>query len=217
MDEDLENSSITLDNRLNLRPGGLFAGPLICGVDEAGRGPLAGPVVAAAVILADTFETEGLDDSKRLSPAKREIQRARIVGSSCFWGIGVVEPEKIDKINILQASFMAMRLAIDSMGIEPRIVYVDGHLRIPGLTIPQEPLIRGDALKPCISAASILAKTFRDEIMIKYAIEYPQYGFERHKGYPTPGHLAMLKRHGPCPIHRKSFYPVTLFFEKLGG
>jgi ribonuclease HII len=185
---------------------------LICGVDEAGRGPLAGPVVAAAVILCPEFDTKGLDDSKRLTPAKREAQRTRIMNSPCFWGIGVVEPDKIDEINILQATFLAMREAIASLKIRPEIILVDGHLRIPEISIAQRPIVRGDASEPCIAAASILAKTHRDSIMRQYATQYPEYGFEKHKGYGTKEHLANISRFGPCPIHRKSFYPVSNYF-----
>jgi ribonuclease HII len=188
---------------------------LICGVDEAGRGPLAGPVVAAAVILCPDFDIKGLDDSKRLSPARREIQRDRIMNSPCFWGIGMVEPDIVDKINILQATFLAMRQAIATLKCEPELILVDGHLRIPEIGIEQRPIVGGDASEPCIAAASILAKTHRDSLMCQYAKQYPDYGFEKHKGYGTKEHLATLMRLGPCPIHRKSFYPVSTYFIKL--
>jgi ribonuclease HII len=212
---DQENNIADSVSGLKIWPGELFAGPLICGVDEAGRGPLAGPVVAAAVILADNFNLEGIKDSKCLTPARRQVQRIRIMESSCLWGIGVVGPEEIDRINILQASFLAMKKAIESLKISPEMIFVDGHLPIPGLKYKQQPIIGGDALKPCISAASILAKTYRDELMIKYAEEYPSYGFEKHKGYPTLEHVQALTQFGPCLIHRKSFYPVSKYFEKL--
>jgi ribonuclease HII len=188
---------------------------LTCGVDEAGRGPLAGPVVAAAVILCPDFDVEGLDDSKRLTPVQREAQRQRIFNSACVWAIGVVEPDIIDKINILQASFMAMRRALAALSVRPEIVLVDGHLQIPRLEIEQRSIIGGDGIEPSISAASILAKTYRDELMCKYAEQYPEYGFEKHKGYATEEHLANLLRLGPCPIHRKSFYPVSTYFLDL--
>ncbi len=194
-----------------------FAVPVVCGVDEAGRGPLAGPVVAAAVILCLDFVTDGLDDSKCLTPAQREVQRLRIIESPCVWGIGVVEPDEIDRINILQATFLAMRQAVAALCVQPGLVLVDGHLRVPGLTCTQRPIIGGDASEPAIAAASILAKTYRDGLMRKYAEEYPGYGFEKHKGYPTPEHVANLFRLGPCPIHRKSFYPVSSFFEGMAG
>jgi ribonuclease HII len=195
----------------NPRPGAL-SGPLICGVDEAGRGPLAGPVVAAAVILHPDFETTGLDDSKRLTPAKREIQRDRIIYSKCLWGIGVVEHDIIDRINILQATFLAMRQAVAALGLSPEIVLVDGRMTIPEMPHNQRAIIGGDASEPCIAAASILAKTHRDDLMRKFAEQYPDYGFERHKGYGTEEHLANILRLGPCPIHRKSFHPVSTYF-----
>ncbi len=188
---------------------------LICGVDEAGRGPLAGPVVAAAVILCPDFNTEGLDDSKRLTPAKREIQRDRIMNSPCHWGIGVVDPETVDKINILQATFLAMRQAVAALGKKPDLVLVDGHMRIPDLQVAQRAIVGGDGIEACIAAASILAKTYRDDLMRKMAEEYPEYGFEKHKGYATEEHIANLMRLGPCPIHRKSFYPVSTYFLDL--
>jgi ribonuclease HII len=191
---------------------GKITGPLVCGVDEAGRGPLAGPVVAAAVILCPDFEIEGLDDSKRLSPAGREKQRARLLASSSRWGIGVAESNIIDSINILQATFLAMNRAIESLGIVPEIVLVDGHLKIPDLPFKQEAIISGDRLEPCIAAASILAKTYRDDIMRELARQYPEYGFEKHKGYATKKHLASLQSIGPCLIHRKSFHPVSTFY-----
>jgi ribonuclease HII len=193
------------------RPGA-FSGPLICGVDEAGRGPLAGPVVAAAVILCDGFDIAGLDDSKRLTPQKREIQRERIINSKSLWGIGIVEHDIVDRINILQATFLVMRQAIAAIGITPEIVLVDGRLKIPELLYNQRPIVGGDGSEACIAAASILAKTHRDDLMRKYAEEFPDYGFEKHKGYGTAEHLANLLRLGPCPIHRKSFYPVSTYF-----
>jgi ribonuclease HII len=195
----------------NPRPGA-FSGPLICGVDEAGRGPLAGPVVAAAVILCPDFNTAGLDDSKRLTPAKREVQRDRIINSKCLWGIGIVEHDIIDSINILQATFLAMRQAVAALGVSPEIVLVDGRMKIPDLPYKQRPIVGGDASEPCIAAASILAKTHRDDLMRKFAEQYPDYGFEKHKGYGTEEHLANILRLGPCPIHRKSFHPVSTYF-----
>jgi ribonuclease HII len=191
-----------------------FSAPLICGVDEAGRGPLAGPVVAAAVILCSGFEIDGLDDSKRLTPGRREFQRERLIASHCLWGIGVVDHETIDEINILQATFLAMRRAIHSLGIQPDTVLVDGNHAIPELGLRQKAIINGDHLEPCISAASILAKTHRDEIMRLQAERFPAYGFEKHKGYATAEHLTRLFQHGPCPIHRKSFHPVATLFHR---
>ncbi len=176
---------------------------------------MAGPVVAAAVILCPDFNCEGLDDSKRLTPAKREIQRDRIMNSSCHWGIGIVDPETVDKINILQATFLAMRQAVAALDKKPDLVLVDGHMRIPELPIAQRAIIGGDGIEACIAAASILAKTYRDDLMRKMAQEYPEYGFEKHKGYATEEHIANLMRLGPCPIHRKSFYPVSTYFLDL--
>jgi ribonuclease HII len=194
-------------------PHGLV-GPLICGVDEAGRGPLAGPVVAAAVVLCDGFDTDGIADSKRLTPAQRQRQRERLIGSPCLWGIGVVGHQVIDEVNILQATFLAMQQAIEALGIEPEIVLVDGCQRIPGLLFRQQAIIDGDALEPCISAASILAKTYRDELMMRYSERYPHYGFEKHKGYATLEHLTKIFQYGPCPIHRRSFHPVSTYYPK---
>lgn len=191
---------------------GEFAGPLICGVDEAGRGPLAGPVVAAAVVLADDFDTAGIHDSKMLSPARREIQRNRIIQSSSLWGIGIVDHAVVDRINVLQASLLAMKKAIGNLPVAPDIILVDGRFEIPDLEIRQKAIVNGDESEVAISAASILAKTSRDEIMMGLDREYPGYGFEKHKGYPTRDHIANLNRRGPCPVHRKSFRPVLRFF-----
>lgn len=191
---------------------GGFAGPLICGVDEAGRGPLAGPVVAAAVVLADDFVTAGIRDSKMLSPARREVQRNRIIQSSSLWGIGIVDHAAVDRINVLQASLLAMKKAIENLPVAPDIILVDGRFEIPDLEIRQRAIINGDESEPAVSAASILAKTSRDEIMIGLDREYPGYGFKKHKGYPTRDHIANLNKLGPCPVHRKSFRPVLRFF-----
>lgn len=193
---------------------GDFAGPLICGVDEAGRGPLAGPVVAAAVILADDFNTAGIFDSKMLSPARREIQKNRIIQSSSLWGIGIVDHDIVDRINVLQASLLAMKRAIENLPINPDIILVDGRFEIPDLGIRQKAIINGDESETVISAASILAKTSRDEIMSGLDRQYPGYGFRKHKGYPTREHIAHLNRLGPCPVHRKSFRPVSKYFSQ---
>ena len=190
-------------------PGG-FTGPLVCGVDEAGRGPLAGPVVAAAVILGADFNIEGLRDSKRMTPREREIQKNRIIGSACLWGIGVIGPAIIDKVNILQATFLAMKQAISAIRMSPEMVLVDGNRIIPEIDNKQKAIVGGDAAEPAISAASILAKTYRDAIMVKFDESFPEYGFARHKGYPTPEHIASLYRYGPCSIHRRSFRPVSI-------
>jgi len=172
-------------------------------------------VVAAAVILCDDFDINGLDDSKRLSPASREKQRQRIMASQSLWGIGIIEPETIDKINILQATFEAMRIAIMSLGVTPETVLVDGNHKIPDIAINQRAIIGGDGSEPAIAAASILAKTHRDDLMRRYSEKYPDYGFEKHKGYGTAEHIASLNRLGPCPIHRKSFNPVSQYYLEI--
>jgi ribonuclease HII len=181
-------------------------------VDEAGRGPLAGPVVAAAVILADDLETTGIDDSKKLSPANRNIIRERIMSSSSLWGVAAIGPETVDEINILQATFMAMRQAVRNLGVQPDLVLVDGRFEIPELKIPQQAIIRGDCRELTIAAASIMAKTYRDELMTRMEKRFPGYGFSRHKGYPTKEHITRLVKLGPCPIHRLSFRPLCNFF-----
>lgn len=192
---------------------GDFTEPLVCGVDEAGRGPLAGPVVAAAVILSPDFDTTGIADSKKLTPLQRNIQRRKIEDSKSLWAIGVVGHDIVDRINILKASLLAMKIAIEKLPMEPGIVYVDGKFEIPELEIRQKAIIGGDDSEIVIAAASILAKTYRDEIMIDLDCEYPGYGFERHKGYPTREHIENLNRLGPSPVHRRSFSPVSGFFE----
>ncbi len=170
-------------------------------------------MVAAAVILCDDFDISGLDDSKKLSVEKREAMNKRILDSASRWGIGVIGPEVVDRINILQATFLAMKEAILRIEIEPDMVMVDGRMEIPGLGYPQKAVIGGDGKIPAISAASILAKVHRDEIMEKLDREYPGYGFRRHKGYPTSEHIASLGRLGPCPVHRRSFRPVSEFYN----
>jgi ribonuclease HII len=195
----------------NSRPGNL-SGPLICGVDEAGRGPLAGPVVAAAVILSADLDKEGIKDSKKLSPSERETLKDRIESSSSKWAVGVVGPETVDEINILQATFLAMRKAVKKLSIAPDLVLVDGRFVIPELDFRQRAVIRGDSREISIAAASILAKTHRDRLMIGIEKKFPGYGFSRHKGYPTKDHIAKLEKLGPCPVHRKSFRPVCNFF-----
>ncbi len=193
---------------------GDFTEPFTCGVDEAGRGPLAGPVVAAAVILPSDFDIDGLDDSKALSPTQRTYQKERIIASGAAWSIAAIGPELVDEINILQASLLAMRKAIEGLNVKPELVLVDGNCRIPNFDIEQRAIIKGDSIVPSIMAASILAKTHRDEIMQSMSQRYPGYGFEKHKGYPTKSHIDCLMKLGPCPIHRRSFYPVTTFFKE---
>lgn len=167
--------------------------------------------MAAAVILADDFDTAGIHDSKILSPAKREIQKKRIIQSQSLWGIGIVDHAVVDSINVLQASLMAMKKAIENLPVAPDIILVDGRFEIPDLEIRQKAIVNGDESEVAISAASILAKTSRDEIMRGLDREYPGYGFGKHKGYPTREHITNLNRLGPCPVHRKSFRPVLRF------
>ena len=184
--------------------------PGCAGADEAGRGPLAGPVVAAAVILPLDFDIEGIDDSKKLDPAARECLAERIM-TGAIWRIELAEPPEIDRLNILHASMAAMSRAIAALPETPPKAYIDGNRLPPGLPCPAEAVVQGDGKIACIAAASILAKTARDRIMVEYAGTFPEYGFERHFGYPTPEHLALLRLFGPCAIHRRSFGPVRDF------
>ncbi|ABF52681.1 ribonuclease HII [Sphingopyxis alaskensis] len=179
---------------------------MIVGVDEAGRGPLAGPVVAAAVLLCEGG-IAGLDDSKKLSARRRGALESAI-RAQCRWGIGEASVEEIDRINILQATFLAMTRAVEALGFEPAEVLVDGN-RLPRWRYQARAIVGGDALHPCISAASILAKQHRDRLMIAAAQDYPAFGWESNMGYGTAQHLAALRRHGPTPHHRTSFAPVA--------
>ena len=183
------------------------AGPLVAGVDEAGRGPLAGPVVAAAVILDELRPVQGLADSKVLTAARRELLFERICAQALCVGIAQASAEEIDRLNILQATLLAMQRAVQALRLAPRRVLVDGN-RAPLLAVPVQAVVRGDAKVPAISAASILAKVHRDRLCAGLHERFPQYGFDRHKGYPTADHLAALRRHGPCAEHRRSFAPV---------
>ena len=190
-------------------------GELIVGVDEAGRGPLAGPVVAAAVLLCKP-RPAGLDDSKKLKPETRALLEDRI-RRRCAFGIGVVEVDQIDSLNIFGATMLAMAQAVarlcDVIGCDPHQVLVDGNLtpagRRPEWRWSARAIVGGDGLEPCIGAASILAKEYRDRLMLAAAQDHPHYGWERNKGYGTPDHLAALREHGPCPLHRRSFAPVS--------
>lgn len=179
----------------------------VAGVDEAGRGPLAGPVVAAAVVLDVHRPISGLADSKQLSARRRESLAESIRERATAWGLAVVEPADIDRLNILQATFRAMHEALDALSLDPVLVRIDGN-RAPTLPWPVQTVIGGDRLDRAISAASILAKVHRDRLMLELHERWPQYGFDRHKGYPTAAHLAALESHGPCPAHRRSFRPV---------
>jgi ribonuclease HII len=180
---------------------------MICGVDEAGRGPLAGPVVAAAVILDPARPIVGLADSKKLSARRREKLAAEIRANALAWSIAEASVEEIDRINILQATLLAMQRAVAGLSILPTEVLIDGN-RCPVLAVPARAIVGGDATVAAISAASILAKTSRDAGLVTLHARYPQYGFERHKGYGTAEHLAALRLHGPTPAHRRSFAPV---------
>ena len=179
----------------------------IAGVDEAGRGPLAGPVIAAAVILHPDRPIAGLADSKELSPKRREALYTQIVERAQAYAVGRAEVAEIDHMNILQATLLAMSRAVQALQMIPEIVWIDGN-QAPRLTMPVRTLIQGDRDGGAISAASILAKVSRDREMARLAALYPDYGFERHQGYPTAAHLAALMRHGPSPVHRLSFAPV---------
>ncbi|UUZ76287.1 ribonuclease HII [Polaromonas sp. P1(28)-13] len=181
---------------------------LMAGVDEAGRGPLAGPVVAAAVILDDLNPIQGLADSKKLTPLRREKLYDEIRAKALCCSIAQASVEEIDSLNILQATMLAMKRAVEGLRLKPNKVLVDGN-RLPTLGILAEAIVKGDALVPAISAASILAKVYRDRWCEAYHLEYPQYGFAGHKGYGTAVHLAALREHGACPQHRKSFAPVA--------
>jgi ribonuclease HII len=179
----------------------------ICGVDEAGRGPLCGPVVAAAVILDPARPIEGLADSKKLTARSRERLAGLIRQRSLAWSVAEATAEEIDRLNILQACLLAMRRAVTALAITPDEVWIDGN-RCPDISLPVRAIVGGDALEPAISAASILAKTARDAQMIELDRLYPQFGLARHKGYPTPAHLEALRRHGVADFYRKSFAPV---------
>jgi len=180
---------------------------VVCGVDEAGRGPLAGPVVAAAVILDPARAIDGLRDSKKLPQARREALAVAIRDGSLGWAIGQASVDEIDQLNILQASLLAMRRAVEALPVVPTLARVDGN-QAPRLACGVELIIGGDATEACISAASILAKVERDRMMRALHSLHPEYGFDRHKGYGTALHLESLKRHGPCSEHRRSFAPV---------
>ena len=178
--------------------------PAICGIDEAGRGPLAGPVCAAAVILPEGLEIPGLNDSKKLTDKKRRELFPIIEEQALAYGIGWASQEEIDDINILQATFLAMSRAVEQLNIRPDLALVDGN-RAPTLDLPVETVVKGDSLSASIAAASVLAKVSRDDVMLRMAEEYPGYGFEVHKGYGTKAHYEALRTFGPSPIHRRTF------------
>jgi ribonuclease HII len=196
----------TLKHENALRKTGLRK---IAGIDEAGRGPLAGPVVAAAVILPDGFRHPGVDDSKKLTPQDREEIFGTITRrADVCWAVAVVEHDEIDRVNILRAAHEAMRRAVLMLATQPEHALIDGTPVRP-FPVPHTALVQGDGKSKSIAAASILAKVTRDRIMIRLDAEYPSYGFARHKGYATELHIERLKLHGPCPIHRKTFLPVA--------
>ena len=188
---------------------------LSCGVDEAGRGPLAGPVYAAAVILDPARPIDGLDDSKKLSERRREALALLIREHALAWCIASASVAEIDDFNILNATLLAMRRAVDGLTPAPQEALIDGN-RCPALPCAARAVVRGDATVPAISAASIVAKVTRDRMMDRLSARYPEYGFARHKGYPTPAHLAALARHGISPVHRLSFAPVRRVRDAAG-
>lgn len=181
----------------------------VCGIDEAGRGPLAGPVCAAAVLLPEGLVIDGLNDSKKLSEKKRELLFPVIQENALAFGIGFADEKEIDEINILQATFLAMRRAFDAMQRRCDYVLVDGN-RMPPMPVPGETVVKGDAKSLSIAAASILAKVSRDRVMLEYAKQYPEYQFEKHKGYGTKAHVEALRAFGPSPIHRRTFLKKIL-------
>lgn len=182
---------------------------IICGVDEAGRGPLAGPVYAAAVVLEKDQTIEGVNDSKKLSEKKRELLFDKIINECKDYSIGTASEKEIDELNILQATFLAMKRAVDGLSIKPDCALVDGN-QIPNLDCDVTTVVKGDAKSESIAAASILAKVSRDRYMLEMAEKYPQYGFEKHKGYGTKLHYEMIEKYGICDIHRKSFLKKVL-------
>ena len=188
-------------------------GLLICGVDEAGRGPLAGPVYAAAVILDPACPIPGVKDSKKVAPANRIRLADEIRHKALAWSVATASVEEIAELNILHAAMLAMQRAVQGLAPAPHLALIDGNRCPPGLPCPARAIVKGDSLEPAISAASILAKTERDKAMLRLAEVYPQYGFERHAGYPTPEHLAALESFGPSPIHRLNFGPVKRLIE----
>lgn len=197
--------------------GLLFESPddIICGVDEAGRGPLAGPVVAAAVILDPARPIAGLDDSKALTAKSRDALYDLIVERSLAWCVAQASVEEIDTLNILHATMLAMRRAVEGLSVTPTLAKIDGN-RCPVLPVRSEAVIGGDALVPAISAASIIAKVTRDRMLLELHSAFPAYGFDAHAGYGTPQHLAALRAHGPCTHHRRSFAPVREAYELHG-
>ncbi len=197
---------LTMDKEMEIRTKGFTA---VCGIDEAGRGPLAGPVVAAAVILPEGIQLPGVNDSKKITEKKREILFDFVKEHALAYGIGEASETEIDEINILQATFLAMRRAVEALQLPADYALVDGN-RIQGLPIPAETVIGGDGKVLSIAAASILAKVTRDRYMRDMAAQYPEYGFEKHKGYGTKAHYSAIEQYGICPLHRKTFLKKVL-------
>jgi len=181
----------------------------VAGLDEAGRGPLAGPVAAAAVLLPEGYRLAGLDDSKKLTAARREkVFEALLEDDRVEWGLAYAEVEEIEEVNILRATHAAMARAVGTLRVAADFCLIDG-LNVPGFPLPSRGVVKGDGISLSIAAASVIAKVSRDRRMLGYAEEFPEYGFERHKGYGTKVHLEALRRHGPCAIHRRTFQPVA--------
>lgn len=193
------------DQQFRVACGGHF-----CGVDEAGRGPLAGPVYAAAVILSPDNPIPGLNDSKKLSEKKRELLFDEIVDKAVSFYIASASVEEIEKYNILNATFLAMRRAVEGLSVQPLLAVIDGNRTPPGLPVPAQKVVKGDALSESVAAASILAKVSRDRLLLELDKQYPMYGFAGHKGYGTAAHVAALREHGPSPVHRPSFLTKIL-------
>ena len=187
----------------------------VCGVDEAGRGPWAGPVSAAAVILDHARTPVGLDDSKKLGERRRKALEVEIKASALAWGVGFASVEEIAELNILQATGLAMRRAVEALEVAPAFILVDGSYRFD-LPAPVRPVVRGDSLSASIAAASILAKTARDRVMVELDQAWPDYGFAAHKGYHAPVHVEALQRLGPCPAHRLSWAPIRALLNSTG-
>lgn len=187
----------------------------VCGVDEAGRGPWAGPVSAAAVILDPARTPAGLDDSKKLGERRREALEVEIKASALAWGVGFASVGEIAELNILQATGLAMRRAVEALAVAPAFILVDGSYRFD-LPAPVRPVVRGDSLSASIAAASILAKTARDRVMVELDKAWPEYGFAAHKGYHAPVHVEALQRLGPCPAHRMSWAPIRALLDSMG-
>jgi ribonuclease HII len=195
-------------------PASRMTARLVAGVDEAGRGPLAGPLAVAAVILGPRHRIQGLDDSKKLTEARREALYAQIVRRALAWHVVLVEVDEIDRINIYQATMVGMCRAVAGLQMAAHEALIDGNQLPRELPCPGRAIVGGDALEPAISAASIIAKVTRDRLMCALDARHPGYGFASHKGYSTPEHLAALRQLGPCPLHRRSFAPVKLLFDQ---